>query len=51
MVFMERSPLPGPVARAIAKLGRDVARARRRLSQTSLADGSGIAVNTVRCLE
>ena len=52
-MFMKKYPLPEPVARAIAKLGRDLslARRRRRLSQASLADRSGIAVNTVRRLE
>jgi transcriptional regulator with XRE-family HTH domain len=50
---MSRYPLPEPATRAIAKLGRDLslARRRRRLSQASLADRSGIAVNTVRRLE
>ena len=53
MVFMKRYPSPDPVTRAIAKLGRDIslARRRRRLSQASLADRSGIGVNTVRRLE
>ena len=52
-MFMKKYPLPEPVAHAIAKLGRDLslARRRRRLSQASLADRSGIAVNTVRRLE
>ena len=50
---MKRYPVPEPVARALAKLGRDIslARRRRRLSQASLADRSGIGVNTVRRLE
>jgi transcriptional regulator with XRE-family HTH domain len=50
---MTRYPLPEPVTRAMAKLGRDISRARRRrrLSQASLADRSGIGVNTVRRLE
>jgi transcriptional regulator with XRE-family HTH domain len=50
---MTRYPLPEPVTRAMAKLGRDIslARRRRRLSQASLADRSGIGVNTVRRLE
>jgi transcriptional regulator with XRE-family HTH domain len=50
---MNHYPLPEPAARAIAKLGRDIslARRRRRLSQASLADRSGISVNTVRRLE
>ncbi|MGC8518173.1 MAG: helix-turn-helix domain-containing protein [Steroidobacteraceae bacterium] len=50
---MKRYPLPDPVRRALAKLGRDLslARRRRRLSQASLAERSGMAVNTVRRLE
>ena len=48
---MRRFPPPDPVTRAIAKLGRDVSLARRRLSQASLADRSGIGVNTVRRIE
>lgn len=50
---MRRFPTPDPVIRAIAKLGRDIslARRRRRLSQASLADRSGIGVNTVRRIE
>ena len=50
---MRRFPPPDPVTRAIAKLGRDLslARRRRRLSQASLADRSGIGVNTVRRIE
>jgi transcriptional regulator with XRE-family HTH domain len=50
---MKRYRLPEPVTRAIAKLGRDIslARRRRRLTQASLADRSGIGVNTVRRLE
>ena len=50
---MRRFPPPDPVIRAIAKLGRDIslARRRRRLSQASLADRSGIGVNTVRRIE
>ena len=53
VVFMKRYPLPDPVRRALAKLGRDLslARRRRRLSQASLAERSGTAVNTVRRLE
>jgi transcriptional regulator with XRE-family HTH domain len=51
--LIKRYPLPDPVARALAKLGRDLslARRRRRLSQASLADRSGIGINTVRRLE
>jgi transcriptional regulator with XRE-family HTH domain len=50
---MERYPIPHAVARALAKLGRDIslARRRRRLTQASLADRSGIGLNTVRRLE
>lgn len=50
---MNPYPLPLPAARALAKLGRDLslARRRRRLSQASLAERSGIGVNTVRRLE
>ena len=50
---MNPYPLPSPAARALAKLGRDLslARRRRRLSQSSLAERSGIGVNTVRRLE
>jgi transcriptional regulator with XRE-family HTH domain len=46
-------PLPTPAARALDKLGRDVslARRRRRLSQASLAERSGIGLNTLRRLE
>jgi transcriptional regulator with XRE-family HTH domain len=46
-------PLPAPAVRALAKLGRDVslARRRRRLSQASLAERSGIGLNTLRRLE
>ncbi len=50
---MSGYPLPAPAARALAKLGRDLslARRRRRLSQASLAERSGIGLNTVRRLE
>lgn len=50
---MNRYPLPDPVRRALEKLGRNLslARRRRRISQASLAERSGIAVNTVRRLE
>lgn len=50
---MKGYPLPAPAARALAKLGRDLslARRRRRLSQASLAERSGIGINTVRRLE
>jgi transcriptional regulator with XRE-family HTH domain len=45
--------LPAPAVRALAKLGRDIslARRRRRLSQASLAQRSGIGLNTLRRLE
>lgn len=50
---MEKYPLPAPAARALVKLGRDLslARRRRRLSQASLAERSGIGLNTLRRLE
>lgn len=50
---MKKYPLPVPAARALVKLGRDLslARRRRRLSQASLAERSGIGVNTLRRLE
>ncbi len=46
-------PLPAPVARAIAKLGHDVAlaRRRRRLTQASLAERAGIGRKTLTRLE
>jgi transcriptional regulator with XRE-family HTH domain len=46
---MSTFPLPQSAAHALAKLGRDLslARRRRRLSQASLAERSGIGVNTV----
>ena len=45
--------LPVPARRAIAKLGADISRARRRrrLSQASLAQRSGISVATLKRLE
>lgn len=50
---MSSFPLPLPAARALVKLGRDLslARRRRRLSQASLAERSGVSLNTVRRLE
>ena len=50
---MGKYPLPILAARALAKLGRDIslARRRRRLSQASLAERSGIGLNTLRRLE
>ncbi|HEX8757274.1 MAG TPA: helix-turn-helix transcriptional regulator [Steroidobacteraceae bacterium] len=46
-------PLPVPAKRAIARLGADIskARRRRRLSQASLAQRSGISVATLKRLE
>ena len=46
-------PAPLPVARAIVKLGRDIAlaRRRRRISQLSLAERIGASVNTVKRME
>jgi transcriptional regulator with XRE-family HTH domain len=51
--LVKNYPLPTPVARTLTKLGRDIslARRRRRLSQASLAERSGIGLNTVRRLE
>ncbi len=50
---MAEYPLPMPAARALVKLGRDLslARRRRRLSQVSLAERSGVGLNTLRRLE
>jgi transcriptional regulator with XRE-family HTH domain len=50
---MDAYPLPTPAVHALAKLGRDIslARRRRRLSQASLAQRSGIGLNTLRRLE
>lgn len=46
-------PLSAPAARALAKLGHDVAlaRRRRRLTQASLAERAGIARKTLTRLE
>jgi transcriptional regulator with XRE-family HTH domain len=46
-------PLSLPVKRAVAKLGGDLARARRRrhLPQASLAERSGISLRTLQHLE
>ena len=46
-------PLPLPVQRAIAKLGNDLAlaRRRRRISQQSLATRIGASVSTVKRME
>jgi transcriptional regulator with XRE-family HTH domain len=50
---MDAYPLPIPAARALTKLGRDIslARRRRRMSQASLAQRSGIGLNTLKRLE
>lgn len=50
---MNPLPLPLPVERAIAKLGRDLslARRRRQLTQASLAERIGASLATVRRLE
>jgi len=47
------SSAPLPVARALAKLGADISLARRRrhLSQSSLAERMGASVSTVRRME
>jgi transcriptional regulator with XRE-family HTH domain len=52
-IRMNSYPLPLPATRALAKLGKDIsyARRRRRLSQASLAERSGIAVSTLKRLE
>jgi transcriptional regulator with XRE-family HTH domain len=46
-------PIPLPVERAIAKLGSDLAlaRRRRRISQASLAERIGASLSTVRRME
>ena len=46
-------PTPAPVIRAIAKLGEDVSRARRRrrISRSSLAERSGVSEATLKRLE
>ena len=46
-------PLPAPAAHAIAKLGGDLARARRRrrLTQASTAERAGIGLATLKRLE
>lgn len=49
----ESIPLPVPVERAIAKLGNDLARARRRrrISQESMASRIGASLSTVKRME
>jgi transcriptional regulator with XRE-family HTH domain len=46
-------PMPLPVARAIAKLGEDInrARRRRRMTQQSLAERIGASLTTVKRME
>jgi transcriptional regulator with XRE-family HTH domain len=47
-------PLPSPRAQSeLKKLGADIAiaRKRRRFTQQRLADGAGVTVKTIRCLE
>jgi transcriptional regulator with XRE-family HTH domain len=48
-----RLPPPSPVIRAIAKLGADIskARRRRRLTRASLAERSGVSEATLKRLE
>jgi DNA-binding transcriptional regulator YiaG len=48
-----RDPLPAPVARALKKLGADLAlaRRRRRLTQASLAERIQTSVATLRRME
>ena len=50
---MKTLPLPLPVVRALAKLGRDLSLARRRrhMTQESLAERIGSSLRTVRRLE
>lgn len=50
---MKNSPIPLPVERALRRVGRSVALARRRryLSQEDLAERIGASVSTVRRLE
>ena len=47
------APIPLPVDRAIQKLGRDIALARRRrhISQASLAERMSASLSTVRRME
>lgn len=47
------TPLPLPVERALRKLGSDIqlARRRRRISQSSLAERMGASLSTVRRME
>jgi transcriptional regulator with XRE-family HTH domain len=49
----KRIPVPLPVERAIAKLGNDLALARRRrhISQASLATRIGASVSTIKRME
>ena len=46
-------PLPLPVARAVAKLGDDInrARRRRRMTQQSLAERIGASLTTIKRME
>lgn len=48
-----RLPLSFPARRAIAKLGQDLSRARRRrqITQASLAERSGVSHATIKRLE
>jgi len=50
---MSSLPVPLPVSRALSRLGDDLSRARRRrrLSQASFAQRSGISVATLRRME
>lgn len=47
------SPIPVPVERAIRKLGSDISLARRRrhITQSSLAERTGASLSTVRRME
>ncbi len=46
-------PLPSPAQRAIARLGDDINRARRRraLTQQDLAERAGVSLSTIKRLE
>lgn len=50
---MQSSPIPLPVERAMVRVGKSIALARRRrqLSQEALAERIGASVNTVRRME
>ena len=51
--MMTTQPLPQPAKHALAKLAEDLSRARRRrrLTQRSLAERSGVSLATIKRLE